>query len=315
MKRIPLVLGFFLLGLSRSAFATDTIRIEKLLREDWGAYVHFPPVSQPLPAIVTLGGSEGGLSFSREEADSMAREGFVVMRLGYFKFSKSTMSQILKEIRVEKVFDAIQWLKQQPGVDSNRIGLMGISKGAELALVVASKNNSIKAVAAHVPSHVVWYGLGERIGLNASSWTWEGKPMAFVPSSKPKSGWFTKRIAEFYEAGLEKHADKIPAATIPVEQIAGPVLLTSGAKDDIWPSGLMAAAVMQRLEQQKFPYAFRHLSYPEAGHAVFGELPDQADKKGMEALAFGGGTPTGNYEARKQSWQETMAFFRKALAQ
>jgi dienelactone hydrolase len=293
--------------------ASDTVRIEKIFKDDWAAYIHFPPAKGPLPVIITLGGSEGGLSFVTEEANRMAEEGFVVMRLGYFKYSKSTMSQTLKELRVEKVLDAIDWLSQRPEVDSTRIGLLGISKGAELALVVASKSPRVKAVAAHVPSHVVWYGLGERIGLNTSSWTWQGTPMPFVPSAKPKSGWFTKRIAEFYEAGLEKHPDKIPAATIRVEQIAGPVLVSSGGADDIWPSALMAEAVVQRLKAHNFPHEVKHLHYPAAGHAVFGALPDKNDNEAMEKLAFGGGTPIGNYEAREQSWQETMGFFWRGL--
>ncbi len=94
--------------------AADTIRIEKVIMEDWGAYVHFPPSAKPLPVIVTLGGAEGGLSFTEQEANVMVKEGFIVMRLGYFKYSKSTMKQTLKELRVEKVFEAIDWVKRFP---------------------------------------------------------------------------------------------------------------------------------------------------------------------------------------------------------
>jgi dienelactone hydrolase len=125
---------------------------------------------------------------------------------------------------------------------------------------------------------------------------------------KPKSGWFTKRIAEFYEAGLEKHPDKIPAATIRVEQIAGPVLVSSGGSDDIWPSALMADDVVQRLKSGARQYL-------AADDAVFGALPDKNDEETMRKLAFGGGTPIGNYEAREQRWKETMGFFKGGLGQ
>jgi dienelactone hydrolase len=267
-----------------------------------------------MPVIVTLGGTEGGLSFTEQEANVMVREGFIVMRLGYFKYSKSTMKQTLKELRIEKVFEAIDWVKRFPEVDSARIALLGISKGAELALLVASKSTSIKAVAAHVPSHVVWYGIGDWKGLNKSSWTWQGEPMAFLPYGKPKSGWFTKRIAEFYESGLESYPEKIPPALIPVENISGPVLVSSGGKDDIWPSAFMAHELEKRLRLNGFPFEVQHLHFPEAGHGIFGLLPDQKDDKAMKSLAEGGGSSMANYEARKQTWQQTFSFFRRVFS-
>lgn len=225
------------------------------------------------------------------------------------------MEQTLKELRIEKLIEAIDWLKKYPSIDTSKIALLGISKGAELALLVASKTNSVKVVAAHVPSHVVWYGIGKKKGLDKSSWSWQGKPVDFVPYAKPKSGWFTNRIAEFYEAGLEKFQEKIPEAIIPVEKISCPILLSSGGKDDIWPSAFMATEIEKRLKLKGFPFEVKHLHFPEAGHGIFGLLPEQNDEKSMELLTSGGGSPIANYNARKQNWQETFLFFKKALVQ
>jgi len=293
--------------------ASDTTKVEKIIKPDWGAYLHIPPTQKPLPVIITLGGSEGGLSFIKEEADLMVKEGFIVMRFGYFKFSKTTMKQTLKELRIEKVMEAIDLLKKNPLVDSSKIAILGISKGAELGLIVASKTKSVKVVAAHLPSHVVWYGMGTWKGLNKSSWTWQGEPMAFVPYAKPKSGWFTRRIAEFYEAGMETYTDRIPPATIKVEKINGPILLSSGGKDDIWPSSVMAFEIEKRLKTKQFPFEVKHLHFPNAGHGLFGLLPDQNDEKSMSSLAGGGGSSIENYNARKQTWDETFSFIKKAL--
>lgn len=311
-KVLPLI---FAIATGSLLNAADTIRIEKVIQPDWAAYVHFPPSPNPLPVIITLGGSEGGLSFTAAEANAMVHEGFVLMRLGYFKYSKSTMQQTLQEIRIEKVMEAIAWLKKNPAVDSSKIALLGISKGAELALVAASKTNAVKAVAAHVPSHVVWYGMGKWKGTNKSSWTYQGKPLDFVPYGKPQSGWFTKRIAEFYEAGLQKYADRIPQALIPVENISGPVLISSGGKDDIWPSWLMAAEIEKRLKAKNFPFEFKHLYFPDAGHGLFGQLPDNKDEEAMQQLAGGGGTAIANYEARQQTWTATFSFFKKVFGE
>lgn len=296
------------------AKAADSIRTEKIIQKDWGAIIHYPISNQKqMPVLITLGGAEGGLSFVEEEANLMAKEGFIVMRFGYFKYSKETLKQPLDEIRIEKVFDAIDFIKKSPFADSTKIALLGISKGAELALLVASKNKAVKAVVAHLPSHLVWYGLGKWKGLNNSSWTYQGAPLPFVPYAKPKSGWFTKRIAEFYEAGLEKHADKVPSATIKVENISGPILLTSGGKDDVWPSSFMANEIEMRLKSMNFAFEVKHLHYPDAGHGIFGVLPNPNDKKAMDNLAAGGGTPEANYKARQETWKETFMFLNLAL--
>ncbi len=314
MKHVFIICVAILIGvLPQILQASDTIKIEKVIQPDWGAYVHFPPAQTTLPVIVTLGGAEGGLSFTEEEANLMAQEGFIVMRLGYFKYSKTTMKQTLIELRIEKVLEAIDWLKKRPTVDTTKIALLGISKGAELALLVASKTKTVKAVAAHVPSHVVWYGMGKRRGVNKSSWTWQGKPIAFLPYAKPKSGWFTKRIAEFYEAGLEKFPEKIPQAIIPVENITGPILLSSGGQDAIWPSAYMAYEIEKRLKLNAFPFEVNHLHFPEAGHGIFGRSTVQNDPAAPDRMEFGGGSAIANNNARIETWQKTFAFFKKAL--
>jgi dienelactone hydrolase len=316
--RNSMVIKFFFLAIvvfsANLVEANDSIRVEKITQNNWGAVIHYPTFTKtPTPVIITIGGSEGGLSFVEEEANKMAKEGFIIMRFGYFKYSKEKLNQTLNEIPIEKVFEAIEYIKKSTLVDSTKIALLGISKGAELGLLVASKNNSVKAVVAHLPSYVVWYGMGKWIGLNKSSWTYKGKPLAFVPSAKPKSGWFTKRIAEFYEAGLEKHPDKIDSAKILVEKISGPILLTSGGKDDIWPSFYMAKEIEKRLKSVNFAFEVKHLHYPEAGHGIFGLCPEPNDSKAMNNLAAGGGTPEANYNARKETWEETFKFLKRVL--
>jgi hypothetical protein len=55
-------------------------------------------------------------------------------------------------------------------------------------------------------------------------------------------------------------------ASIPVERTHGPVLLISGEDDGVWPSEMMAEAVVARLKHSHFPYAVEHLKYAHAGH-------------------------------------------------
>lgn len=57
-----------------------------------------------------------------------------------------------------------------------------------------------------------------------------------------------------------------PDAVIQVEKITGPVLLISSKMDNMWPSELAAKKIMKRLDEQKFPYLYQHLSYDYGSH-------------------------------------------------
>ena len=49
------------------------------------------------------------------------------------------------------VVRAVQWISRQPGVDPNRIGLMGFSQGGQVALLAAGLTPKVKAVVAFFP--------------------------------------------------------------------------------------------------------------------------------------------------------------------
>ncbi len=63
-------------------------------------------------------------------------------------------------------------------------------------------------------------------------------------------------------------ANAVARAAIPVEKIRGPVLLVSGAEDQMWPSAAMGEGIRSRLQAAGHPFEVRHLSYDGAGHAV-----------------------------------------------
>ncbi len=77
-------------------------------------------------------------------------------------------------------------------MDGQRIGLMGVSKGAEAAPLAATYGEDIRAVVAHKPSavvahkpsSVVWLGLpanrADSFRGPKSSWTKDGRPQPAV---------------------------------------------------------------------------------------------------------------------------------------
>ncbi|MGH2515136.1 MAG: acyl-CoA thioester hydrolase/BAAT C-terminal domain-containing protein, partial [Ktedonobacterales bacterium] len=102
------------------------------------------------------------------------------------------------------------------------------------------------------------------------------------------------------------------AAAIPVERIAGPVLLLSGEDDAMWPSIRMGEMVMARLRAHGHPYPDRHLRYRGAGHLLsFPYLPPSVHPSRHPALgaAFAyGGNPRDQVRANADSWHTVLEF-------
>ena len=255
-------------------------------------------------AVIVLGGSEGGLGGSRSLARRLAAAGFDAIAVSYF--GEAGQSARLDQIPIEPVGRAREWLEARPG-PGEAIAVLGVSKGGELALLTASRDPAIKAVVAAVPSHVVWQGIDMQGGMTGSSWTAQGVPLPYVPYDL--SNGFTS-IHALYAGSL---ASAPAEAEIPVERIAGPVLLVSGEADSLWPSTEMANRVEQQLQANGFPHAVTHLAYPDAGHAVFGP-PVRADAPGLERVLSVGGTIDGLVAARADGWPRVLVFLKDALA-
>jgi dienelactone hydrolase len=175
-----------------------------------------------------------------------------------------------------------------------------VSKGGELALLIASRHPEIKAVAGFVPSGLVFQSVASGYPLT-SSWTYQGKDLPFVPYGKVEN---PKSTAEIYRAGIEQ-AGSLEAATIPVERIRGPILLLSGQSDNLWPSTLLSDMIVNRLHKKNFKYAVEHIAYPEAGHLISSIRTDDVTRRG--------GTAEGNRKAQIDGQRRFLDFFAKNL--
>ena len=83
--------------------------------------------------LIVMSGSNGGMKLTRQAAEFYQKNGFPALALALFK-TKQTPKD-LSRVPVEYVENAIAWLKKQ---GYERIGIDGMSKGSEMALVAAS---------------------------------------------------------------------------------------------------------------------------------------------------------------------------------
>ena len=254
-----------------------------------------PRITGRVPGVIVLGGSEGGVS--RPNAALIASHGFPTLALGYF--GMETLPNDLERIPVETVDRAVDWLGRQPGVDPNRIVVIGGSKGAELALLAASLNSKIKGVVAISPSSVVWQGISQSQAA-LSSWTSRGKDVAFAPYVRTDEYTKTRRLIDLYIPSFEKAPIE---SQIAVERIAGPILLISGKNDLLWPSAAMADAIEARLAKNNFKYKVLNRQWDNVGHHVSG-IPNRPT---ADSVRLGGTTQT-IAKSQFESWREMFAF-------
>jgi len=284
-----------------------------------------PPGRGPHPVVIILSGSGGGFDF--DKAAVLSRHGFATLALAYFGIAP--LPTWLHLIPLEYFEAALTWLYAQPEVDSQRTGILGISRGAELALLLGSTFPQIRALVAYAPSSVAWAASGRDkvTGELIPCWTWRGKPVPFAPLPLRGFMWRSafpvvalKRPVMFrnlFRAGL-RNRDAVERAAIPVENIRGPILLISGGDDHLWPAAEMSEAIVARFQRNGSAHTAEHLHFAHAGHMLrYPHLPVTAREsrnKHLRGARFSfGGTPEADAEAQAQAWRRAIAFLRANL--
>jgi len=275
---------------------------------------YYPAETGPRPALIVLPGSQGGVPGPGAHAGGLASRGYFVLALAYF--NADGLPPLLQNIPLEYFATAVEWLKAQPSVDPTRIGVLGTSRGGELALLLgATYPSAFRVVVANVPSSVVWPGLSD--DSPAPAWTLAGKPVPgmegrFGPADLALSGRdrFLKRMRD---------AGAVHRAEIPVERIGGPLLMFSGKDDQLWPSDVFAERVVERLKEHTFKYPVEHYSYEHAGHLLTRPYVPTSDVRTVRIHPVtkrpnvAGGTPEGQARANEDSWQKLLSFLDKYL--
>ena len=107
------------------------------------------------PAVVVLHGwlepGENGADIVSIVAWHLAREGYVALALSMRGWPGTGGEDDCGGSQPFDVVKAAQWLSRQPGVNPDRIGLLGFSQGGQVALLAAGLTPKVKAVVAFFP--------------------------------------------------------------------------------------------------------------------------------------------------------------------
>jgi len=232
--------------------------------------------------VLVLSGSSGRVE--RERARLLASAG-VTAALTYRWFGGEGQPAGIWEHPLETFAPAVAALAER----CDRVVLMGVSKSAEAFLLYAGEDPAVDAVVALAPSHVAWANVGPgpdgELRPQHSSWSRGGEPVPFVPyddDAEPIGD--PPAYAPVYVQSLRTHAERVAAATIPVERFFGDVLLVAGGDDQVWPSVTFARAVESRRRALDLPTTV--VTHDGAGHRVV--LPGETVATSGQRMARGG---------------------------
>lgn len=245
-----------------------------------------------------------------------ANKGFVGLSLPYTR--KEGLPKLPKEIPLEYFENAIKWLQKQSEVNPKKIIVMGASRNAELALILASMYPElILGVVAYAPSSVSWSNTVLPYNSEAlkASWIFKNTDIPYVPMSKISGNNSNKiETLSYWKEGLSK-TDAINKAVIKVEKINGPILLFSGKDDMVWPSSMMADMIEKRLKDNIFKFPFQNIKYENAGHLISSNPEIQSNNRTSKMVIEGkeyefefGGTNEGDHKAKQDAKAKLIQF-------
>jgi dienelactone hydrolase len=291
------------------------------------ARLFYRPGAAKRPALIVLGGSEGGTRILRD-GPVWASRGYAVLALPYYSQpgwgpNGPTAAEVpalpaaFADIPVDRLEQVREWLAAQPEVDATRIGVMGTSKGAEFALLAGTRMPWIRAIVAVVPTDVVWEGWGAGVAPGTrSSFAWKGEPFPFVPYKdfeKEFAGFQTGadvKIRRPQDAGRAANPGRVPAARIPVERIAAPVLVIGGHDDQVWDSGGMAEAIVAT--RSAAGLITEAVIDRQAGHFLGGTGWNPTTQYNA-GPSKSGGTPQADARTQARAWAATQDFLARTL--
>jgi hypothetical protein len=268
-----------------------------------------PVGEQPRCAVLVLSGSSGRIAIDRTRL--LARSGAAALSLRWFGGPGQPGG--ICEIPLESFTPALDRL----AAISDHLCVIGTSKGAEAALLLACREARIRMVAGLSPSAVVWANIGpcsqQTPADGRSSWSADGQPLPFVPYDPT---WVPTTInglpcyRGLYEQSLATFAERVPAATIPAEQITADVLLAAGGDDQVWPSDQFALQIKNR--RSACQLATYVITARAAGHRIL--LPGEAiNLLGGMAMARGG-TRTADASLGQRVWPTLLQLLRLTVA-
>ena len=266
-----------------------------------------PKGDGPFPALIILHGGVKMRQLQEQDAAYLASHGFVTLALAFFGVEGLPRSYLESAIDIEHFERGIEYLQKHPSVSDEDIGVIGASKGAELALSMMTHLPQVKAVCS----------LNGSVASIGVSTVYKGQHEVEVLSGTPTRAKFRDDGSIDILDCLDDPKDQ-PKAIIQFERSKADLLMIVGGDDFNWKSDMMAEIAKQKMDDYgKTNYVIQN--YQNIGHFIDPpNLPICAyDYHPIVPIKvkcyFGGSNKALNSKEQGEVWQNVLEFFKQSL--
>nr|XP_004657025.1 acyl-coenzyme A amino acid N-acyltransferase 1 [Jaculus jaculus]XP_044992939.1 acyl-coenzyme A amino acid N-acyltransferase 1 [Jaculus jaculus]XP_044992944.1 acyl-coenzyme A amino acid N-acyltransferase 1 [Jaculus jaculus] len=260
-----------------------------------------PPGEGPFPGIIDLFGNIGGLVEFR--ASLLASSGFAVLALAYFAYED--LPEKLLEVDLEYFEEAASFLLSHPKIQRPGIGVISVSKGAEIGLAMACYLKQVVATVCINGCNMV-----VEVPLRYRDLVVPPILPALEYSQVHMSGAVS--LQRCFGELLNKSNHQ---SVLPVEKAEGKILFIVGENDECIHSRAFAERAMDQLRSHGRSTG-RMLAYPGAGHLIeppYAPLCFWSWQHKLACPVVWGGDPVAHASTQEHVWGEIQKFFRQHL--
>ncbi|XP_036117135.1 bile acid-CoA:amino acid N-acyltransferase isoform X2 [Molossus molossus] len=274
-----------------------------------------PPGEGPFPGVMDLFGGVGGLVEFR--ASLLSAHGFAVLALAYFAYED--LPHPLQEVDLEYFEEAANLLLAHPKIQGPGIGVLSVSKGAEIGLAMACFLKQVTAIVCINGTNAVFdFPIKYRDLVMSPIQSFLEHTQIHVSGA----------ICLFHCRG-DPREKRNQQSVFPVEKAQGQILFIIGENDQVFNGMEYAKQALERLKSHGRSNG-RMLVYPGAGHLL--EPPyaplcyasqgqptsrnrSRSVKYPVSRPLLWGGDPVAHAAAQEHAWGEIQKFFRQHLTQ
>ncbi|KAM3938321.1 acyl-coenzyme A amino acid N-acyltransferase 1-like [Leptodactylus fuscus] len=257
-----------------------------------------PPGEGPFRGVVDMFGSAVGLLEFRSSL--LASRGFASLALAYSGYDD--LPKFLGTVDLKYFEEAAQLLSSHPKVADGGIGVVGICKGAEMALAMAS----------YLPQVSATICINGTNGVNGNSLTYDDLLVNGMPYNPERLLVTDFASISFTNAMGDPRKPEHQDAVLPLEKARGPILFMAADQDQNYNSLFYAREAMARAEKYGKNDVYLQC-YPGAGHLIEPGSPYcPASQTPFFPLPLAwGGDLLGHCIAQETSWKQIQEFLRR----
>ncbi|KAM4707497.1 acyl-coenzyme A amino acid N-acyltransferase 1-like isoform 2-T3 [Discoglossus pictus] len=261
-----------------------------------------PPGDGPFRGIIDMFGGLGGLVESRSSL--LASRGFASLALAYFAYDD--LPRTLEHVDLTYFEEAAQYLLRNPKISGDGVGVLGVSKGAEIALAMATYLPQIKAtVCINAPNNAI----------NGNSFSYGNVFLRGNPNHMEKLLVTETGAVTIIDTWADIRKPEYQNSLLPLEKALGSIMFVVGEADQSCNSLIHAKKALS-IARKHGKKNVHMVSYPGAGHLI--EPPSSpfcpiSLSPPFPFHLYWGGELLAHCRAQEASWREIQDFFSRNI--